>query len=74
MSSGADQRKHQTPRHWPLNSPVTGEFPTQMTSNAKNVSFGDIIMCHVKAVWMLSLDVFTLKLIDFATFLCLDLS
>ena len=28
------------PRHWPLlgNSPVIGEFPAQMTSNAENVS------------------------------------
>ena len=28
------------PRHWPLcgNSPVTGEFPAQMASNAENVS------------------------------------
>ena len=28
------------PRHWPLcgNSPVTGEFPAQRTSNAENVS------------------------------------
>ena len=29
--SGADQRKHQS-------SPLTGEFPAQMDSNAKNVS------------------------------------
>ena len=29
-----------TPRHWPLcgNSPMTGEFPAQMASNAENVS------------------------------------
>ena len=29
-----------TSRHWPLwgNSPVTGEFPAQMASNAENVS------------------------------------
>ena len=28
------------PRHWPFfgNSPVTGEFPAQMASNAENVS------------------------------------
>ena len=31
--SGADQRKHQTPRHWTL-----CEFPAQMASNAENVS------------------------------------
>ena len=34
--SGADQRKHDFPRYWP--SPVTGEFPAQMVSNAENVS------------------------------------
>ena len=37
--SGADQRKHQ-PRVTGLcagNSPVTGEFPAQMASNAENV-------------------------------------
>ena len=33
----------QAPRHWPLwggggDSPVTGEFPAQKTSNAENVS------------------------------------
>ena len=26
------------------NSPVTGEFPTQMASNAENVSIDDVIM------------------------------
>ena len=38
--SDADQRKHQTPRHWLCegNSPGTGEFPAQMASNAENVS------------------------------------
>ena len=38
--SGADQRNVKDPRHWPLcgNSPVTGEFPAQMASNAENVS------------------------------------
>ena len=38
--SGADQRKINSPRHWPLcgNSPGTGEFPSQMASNAENVS------------------------------------
>ena len=38
--SGADQRKHQTPRHWPLCGEFTGtgEFPAQMASNAENVS------------------------------------
>ena len=38
--SGADQSKHQTPRHCPCagNSPQTDEFPAQMASNAENVS------------------------------------
>ena len=39
--SGADQRKHQSSRVTGLcaeNSPGTGEFPAQMTSNAENVS------------------------------------
>ena len=31
VHSDADQRKHQ-------NSPVTGEFPAEMSSNAENVS------------------------------------
>ena len=35
--SGADQRKHQTGL-CAGNSPVTGEFPAQMSSNAGNVS------------------------------------
>ena len=38
-------------RHWPLcgESPVVGEFPAQMASNAENVSifpFDDVIMVH----------------------------
>ena len=39
--SGADQRKHINLRVTGLcvgNSPVTGEFPAQMASNAENVS------------------------------------
>ena len=39
--SDADQRKHQKLRVTGLcagNSPGTGEFPAQMTSNAENVS------------------------------------
>ena len=39
--SGADQRKHKKLRVTSLcarNSPVTGEFPAQMASNAENVS------------------------------------
>ena len=42
VSSGIDQRKHQSsssPRLLcAVNSPVTGEFPAQMASNAENVS------------------------------------
>ena len=36
--SGADQRKCQAPRHWPMwgNSPVTAQFPAQKASNAEN--------------------------------------
>ena len=40
--SDADQRKHQSSASLAFvlgNSPVTGEFPTQMASNAENVSF-----------------------------------
>ena len=38
--SGADQRKHQNfaPTAFVRDSQVTGEFPAQMASNAKNVS------------------------------------
>ena len=38
--SGADQRKHQSSASLAFvgNSPVTGEFPAQMASNAENVS------------------------------------
>ena len=39
--SGADQRKHQSSASLAfcvMNSPVTGEFPAQITSNAENVS------------------------------------
>ena len=36
--SGADQRKHQTSGLCAVNSPVTGEFPAQMASNAESVS------------------------------------
>ena len=37
--SGADQRKHQATRHWPLWGEFTGdgEFPAQRASNAENV-------------------------------------
>ena len=41
VCSGADQRKHQSSTSLAIcagNSPVTGEFPTQKASNAKNVS------------------------------------
>ena len=37
---GTDQRNIKAPRHWPLcgELPVTGEFTSQMASNAENVS------------------------------------
>ena len=41
VNSGADQKKISKLRvtgHCEGNSPVTGEFPTQMASNAENVS------------------------------------
>ena len=36
------KKNFKTPRHWPLcgNSPVTCEFPVEMTSNAEIVSIG----------------------------------
>ena len=36
--SGTDQRKHQSSASLVWNSPVTGEFPAQRSSNAENVS------------------------------------
>ena len=36
--SDADQRKHQSSTSLAVVSPVTGEFPTQRTRNAENVS------------------------------------
>ena len=38
--SGADQRKHQGPRHWPLcgEFTVTGEVPARRVSNAETIS------------------------------------
>ena len=43
--SGADQRKKlRVTGLCAWNSPVTGEFPTQRASNAKNVPFDDVIM------------------------------
>ena len=40
------------PRHWPLrgNSPVTGEFPAEMASNAENVSIG--WRHHIYSKWV----------------------
>ena len=54
--SDADKKKPSMLRVTGLcagNSPVTGEFPTQMASNAENASFDDVIMmghwmkCHI---------------------------
>ena len=45
MYSGADRRTHQSVTSiCARNSPVTGEFPAQMTSNAENVPLDDVIM------------------------------
>ena len=44
---GADQRKHQSSASLAFvrgNSPVTGEFPTQMASNAEMFPFDEVIM------------------------------
>ena len=41
VDSGADQRKHQSSASLDMcagNSPVAGEFPAHMASNAENVS------------------------------------
>ena len=44
--SGADQRKHQSPASLAFmragNSPVTGEFPAQMASNAAIFPYNDV--------------------------------
>ena len=41
--SGADKKKHQS-----STSPVTGEFPAQMASNAEMFPFDDVIMADYK--------------------------
>ena len=47
--------ENKAPRHWPLcreftgdvgNSPVTGELPTQLASDAEMLPFDDVIMSH----------------------------
>ena len=54
--SGTDQRNIKSPRHWPLcgNSPVTGEFPAQKTSNAENIPLNDVIMTKPEAAMIKS--------------------
>ena len=44
--SDADQRKHQTPRHWPFCGEFTGdrEYPAQMAIYAENFPFDDAMM------------------------------
>ena len=48
--SGADKRKHQSFASLAFlcagNSPVTGEFPTQMASYAEMFPFDDVIMLY----------------------------
>ena len=55
--SDADQRKHQTPRHWPLCGEFTGtgELPTQRASYAENVSIW--WRHHGVAIWISAVDV-----------------
>ena len=59
--TGADQRKHQSSasRAFVGNSPVTGEFPAQMASNAENVSIWwrhnvrrDIVVIILHGHWL----------------------
>ena len=63
--SGADQRTHHPPRHWPFagKSPGTGEFPAQMASNAENVSIwwrhNDAFLCHDVLMFPCSLLLFS---------------
>ena len=49
--SDTAQRKNQPPPHWPLcgNSPVTGQFPAQVASNAENISIW--LRHHVDKRW-----------------------
>ena len=55
VCAGEDQRKHQSSA--PLAFVLTGEFPAQRTSNAKNFPFDDVIMhvmqssCLVSSGW-----------------------
>ena len=56
--SNADQRKHQSSRHWLWqgNSPVTSEFPAQRASNAENVFIWSLhhvirISWSISAIW-----------------------
>ena len=75
--SGADQRKCQTPRHWPLCGELTGDpwIPAQMASNAENVSIWwrhhDICkknpISKLGTLWFLILTVATEKLFPINT-------
>ena len=52
--SGADQRKRQSSASLAIcagNSPVIGEFPAQMASNAENVSIMIILAFSLK-IWV----------------------
>ena len=52
--SGADQKKISkvlVTGLWVGNSPVTGDFPAQMASNAENVQFHDIVILIVTSWW-----------------------
>ena len=46
------------PRHWPLNSPVTGEFPAQMDSNAEMFLIDDVIMTGIITIGRQAVPIF----------------
>ena len=52
--SGADIKKNiKAPRHWPLcgNSPMAGEVPARMASNAKKFIFDDVVMVRCVTIF-----------------------
>ena len=52
--SGADQRKHQTPRHWPLCVEFTGDrrIPHTKGKTRKRFPFDDVTMCSIFRVFL----------------------
>ena len=61
--SGVDETKHQSPASLAFagNSPVIGEFPAHMASNAENVSIVSIMgnILHGKVVTILTQGILT---------------